>query len=218
MRALTTALASLVFLFGVAASVHSQDAATPSTQTPERVKEIRRDFDQRRLKFEEESRKRQEEAKGRSERRLKEVRERVEKKRDEAKKRIAEHRKDSVKRFIARVVERLNKIVGKLEQIANRVQERIDKIAAEGEDTTEAQAHLGTARVKLAEARGQIAALEGFGGDLVESDDPKAFFQGFKDEVMKVKDTLKAAHRELALAVSEIKGVGRVKTEGEQNE
>lgn len=224
MRAFTTALALLVFLFGVVTSVHGQvrdvrevrdilpSVVRPDSATTEQTRD-RTDLEARRQQLEETARARREEARKEAEARLKTAREEAQQKREEVKQRIAEHRAEQLKKLVARLIERLNALVDRLEALANKVQEHIDKFAEQGADTAAAQTQLDGARAKLAEARGQIAALDGISTDLVNSPNPRDFFAAVKDQILLIKETLREAHKSLASSLGELRGLSSVERE-----
>lgn len=199
-------------------------SATPGGFSPERILRVREQTQQRQEEFRQVSEERrqefqarQEEARREAEARLQKAREEAEQRREEVKRRIAEHRAEQLRSLLARLQERLNALIDRLETLSDRIQSRIDKFAAEGADTGDAQTQLDQARAKLAEVRGMVAALDGIGEDLVTAENPREFFMTLKDEILKIKATLREAHQLLASSVAEIRGFSEVEEGGSEN-
>lgn len=154
---------------------------------------------------------RQEEARKKAEEKREELKEKTETKQEKVRIRIAENKKNQIKELISRLIERLTAFVERFEKLAERIQSRIDKLAEKGADTAEAQSQLNTAKAKTADVKGKIAALNGVGDDLVNSNNPKEFFSGLRVQIKEIKDELVEIHGLLASSMGKVKGLSNEK-------
>lgn len=209
-KKIASALAIMVFLFGVVSvRVQGQDA-TDSSLKPARTSPL----DTLRSKVKERVGTKQESAKEKVElkrsalqEKRAELREKAKEKRAEVKQRISVKRSEKIKEFSIRIKEKLLAMVERMEKLAERLQSRMNKLAEKGADTAAAQTQLDDAKAKLAAVKTRISDLRGVGADITSSDNPKELFSAVKEEVHAIKKDLVEVHRLLASSMGKIKGV-----------
>jgi len=109
---------------------------------------------------------------------------------------IAKRKVENVTRVILATIERLEKII-------LRIESRIAKIQERGGNTTEAEGYVAAAKENLADAKVAVAAFANL--DLSDS----TFRENFKTiraAVAEAKEHIRAAHRNLMMAVRSLKG------------
>lgn len=228
MKKIASALAIIVFLFGVV-SVHvqGQDATDSSPKTtrtslPDTLRnkagqiiETRREAVREKAQEKRENvTEKVQERRSKLQEKREELRAKAKEKQEERKEKIAQNRAEKIKEFASRVKEKLFAMVERLEKLAERIQSRIDKLAGKGANVQEAQAQLDEAKTKLAAVKTRISGLQGVGADIVSSDNPKEMFSAVKEEVHAIRKDLVEVHKLLASSMGKVKGLsGAVRQE-----
>lgn len=225
-KKIASALAVIVFLFGIiSVQVHGQDA-TGSSLKPTRtspVDALRNRTGQLLETKQEEIKEKVREEKENVRKQIEERRSKLQEKRDklaketkvrqeERKDKIAQKRAEKIREFASRMRERMLAMVERLEILSGRIQSRIDKLKEKGADTQEAQAQLDDAKSKLAAVKARISALSGVGADIAASDNPKEFFSAVKEEAAGIKKDLIEVHKLLASSLGKVKGLSSLET------
>jgi hypothetical protein len=127
----------------------------------------------------------------------------------EAKRAANKTKREEFKQEIAtRKVEQVMKVssatVVRLEQIITRIESRIVKVNQKGGNTTEAVASVALAKGKLAEAR---TAIDAMGAIDLTGTDAQANFEQIRTSAAAVRELIRAAHKDLMLAVRSLSAV-----------
>jgi len=96
----------------------------------------------------------------------------------------------------------------RLDKIVSRIESRVAKIKAANGDTTQIEANLAIGKLKLAEARTDIAAISSIDiSGATSSSTIRTLFSTIKASAVKAREALKASHAALIKAVTLMQGV-----------
>lgn len=107
------------------------------------------------------------------------------------------------KRKVEHVTKVLLATIERLEKIITRIESRIEKIQERGGDTTEAESYAALAKEDLADAR---IALEAFASLDLSGSTARENFETIRAAAAEAREHIRAAHRNLMLAVRALKG------------
>ena len=135
-------------------------------------------------------------------------------KREEKDKELAERQKEReakkierVKAYFEKITTRLEAAVERLTKLAERLESRAQKLATEkGVDVSKTRELLGVAKTKIADAKTTIGQIRTevvamFAGET----EPRIAFEKAKGLLETAKESVKAAHRALVLAIASLK-------------
>jgi len=111
--------------------------------------------------------------------------------------------KNLVKRRVEHVTRVILATIGRLENIVTRIESRIEKIQVRGGDTTEAESFVEKAKGNLVDAR---IAVDAFANLDLSGSTAKENFKTVRAAVAEAKEHIRAAHRNLMMAVRNLKG------------
>lgn len=126
----------------------------------------------------------------------------------EIKGRLDERRKNNVIRVITNRVREYTKNITKLLNRVTRVSNVAAKVKAAGKDTTVADAALADARAKLADGQVKLASISASATSTATSTTPGDKLNKLKDLFSGVNADIKTAHKDIATAISLLKGLG----------
>lgn len=125
----------------------------------------------------------------------------------EVKARIEARRQEKIKEAYQKLTEKVNKILARFEELITKIESRLDKLS-ETQDVSSIQAKAESAKDKIAQAKADIASLEGVGSDVASSTDPKSSFATTRQMFQDVKKELDEAHKILVSVIGDVKGIG----------
>ncbi|OHA89619.1 MAG: hypothetical protein A3C70_02590 [Candidatus Zambryskibacteria bacterium RIFCSPHIGHO2_02_FULL_43_14] len=182
--------AVIVMALPVFAEGPNFEANDKSSTTPTKVRaiEIRKEMEARRAST--------------TERRA-EIKNNIEQRKASSTERRVEMQRSLVKRKVEHVTKVILATIERLEKIVIRIESRIAKIQERGGDTTEAEGFVAVAKGNLADAR---VAVEVFATlDLFDSAVAKNF-ETVRAAAAEAKEHIRAAHRNMMMAVRALKG------------
>lgn len=144
--------------------------------------------------------------KSRLEDKREELKKEVQGKREEAKKKIEVKRQEKIGQAYQKLTEKVNKIALRFEELIVKVESRLDKLS-ETQDVSSVQAQVESAKDKIAQAKADLASLEGIGSDVASSSNPKSSFATSRQMFQDVKKELDEAHKILVSVIGDIKGL-----------
>ncbi len=116
-----------------------------------------------------------------------------------AEQRISKHTDSMVKRF--------NAMIERLEKLTVRIESRITKVKAEGASTTEAEAHVATAKIEIKSAKDGVAKIPQALSLALEKDKLVGAFEEIRTLANAIREDLKTAHQELVKSITSLKGL-----------
>ncbi|MFA5831548.1 MAG: hypothetical protein WC878_07010 [Candidatus Paceibacterota bacterium] len=150
------------------------------------------------------------------------TREQIQNKRQELQNDLEKRKIELLKKWGEKTIKRLEAAVVRLEKLTMRIESRIAKMKANKIDTTAADASLVIAKEKVAEAKSTLDAAKLAIADIANQADESAVasttknilaqnLPKIKEQVRKVTEALKEAHKALVKTITELKGKEGVK-------
>ena len=138
-----------------------------------------------------------------------EVRERIQEKQQVTQNRLDEAKKVRVRMYVKRMTERISAAIARLERLIARMEARIAKINEEGEDldTSGAEASIEKAKGYISQAKTELEKVASDAEAFIESDGAPSEFSQVVKSVNEIKRLLVEAHRQLVLAIGDLKGL-----------
>lgn len=135
--------------------------------------------------------------------RREEIRNNIEQRKASSTERRVEMQKSLAKRKVEQVTKVILATIERLEKIITRIESRIKKIQESGGKTTEAESYVAAAKRNLTDAR---VAVDAFVNLDLSGSAAKENFETVRAAVAEAKEQIRAAHRNLMMAVRTLKG------------
>lgn len=139
---------------------------------------------------------------------IRDLRDQVKETRIDIKAKLTTKKQLAVLKVISNRVRAFEKIINQQKDRANRVAAVAAKIKAQGKDTSIADAALLDAQTKLADGLTKLASIKTTASSTVASSTPGQTLNAVKDIFNQVKEDIKTAHKDIARAISSLKGIG----------
>jgi len=214
-KAFVISVCALVLSLPVAAQEQEDDATT--TQSIEKRMETRRGaMEQRRIEFEGRVEQTREDLTTRIEKKREELKERLQGIRDENKRKIVERIDRQMDALNKRLLKHFEAVLNKLEGILSRIGDRADRAESNGSDVssvrsaiTEAQDKIAAARSAITNQTGKTYTIEITGEERLKAD-VRSARQALHSDLVKVRETVKAAHaavKDASTALAKVKPI-----------